>query len=312
MPWPSRPVVADESYDGAADLLSFVVSKSVTFHGLYNTDPTPLAAGAIEAGADIVRPLAAGVNHIDWSDDLWGYGAFWLHCMVRDEDGNTQVLTPVAHTRVSPVFSEDWQTFSAGSLPRGAGQRYNYGPSGNTSAEITEAGDLRMYGITSSPRWVYDTLSAAALANRTSEVVQVYMRITNLAEEQTRGGIGYNQTLNKFYGLSIQYDTTASLTRYRALRGSDINQIGGGPVLLSVAAGTPVDVLMEIDGSEIRFKVWEVGQPEPEAWVAFENSDAGMAIAWPRLDFTTRVTSTNYLVHGWSLGIGSPAERLFS
>ncbi len=310
---PTAPIVTGEDYDPDTDTLTFTVDEPVTLYALHNASATPLSAATIKAGAEITQALAAGIGYVDWVDDLWGAGTWYLHVMVEDADGLSTVLTPIQHVKPIPGFAEDWSLYSVGNAFADLEAEYTRNPNTISVAIAADASGpdgkrCEIIGVTSNERFISRDDITTALSFRTTERIQfrALLRMASLANARSFVGWAVDTT-NVHTGIHITRNAS-TWTIACQLEGNPNTPGSNSTNMLSgVADNALVRIVCEIDGLDIKGKAYLDGNPEPGSWTV---RTAASAISFPQLGLGVRVSGNGLWVLGYTLAIGMDAAEV--
>lgn len=254
-----------------------------------------------------LKPVSTGaydwvtVNGVRRSDDITihcGYGNLnadpgpgRLTFAVNDPDGDFNrrnpmgayygsiglgVQTRASLRRVSDSFTRT-ETNTWGSIGNAAGDTWTNGTSTGGTVNAT---DWSVSGGTARHSLPVDGAYRVSELSKTARLFincEVRVRITAPTSNVTGTGaissdIWFRATdVSNFLGVSIlfQIDETVQIAFYDRTAGSNRYLLNYTTIAgLSLSSTTSYDVRCQVEGSSLRAKIWEVGDPEPQDWQA--------------------------------------------
>ena len=308
----TAPVISGETYDPVADKLTLTVSEPVTLYALHNASATPLTAAAIKSGAEVTQALAAGVGYIDWNDDSWGAGTWYLHVAVEDADGLTDTIAPIEHIKPIPGFAEDWSAYAVGNTFTELAADYTRNASQLLCTIVADAAAPSGKGCdissnTSNERFMHRNDIDAALALRTTERIQWKGLVRMASLNNGRAWLGFSVDIGNLHTGIIISRTGSVWTVSCQLEGNPSSLSNTTAALTGLSDGDLVRVIGEIDGLDVKVKAYLDGDPVPGTWTT---RTAASAISLPELHLGARVTGVNMRVLGYTLAIGADAAEV--
>lgn len=312
----TAPVASSVSYDTGTDTLTMAVSEACTLYALHNASATPLSAAAIQSGAEVTQALAAGIGYISWDDATWGAGTWYLHLCIKDAAGNATVINPIQHVIPIPGFTETWSSYTAGDTWTQIDVAYTRNTSGIAPTIVADADSpsgkgLSLIGSTANERWISRDDISAALAVRTTERVNWLTKIKLGSAANARSAMGFMDGSSLNTGACISRGGVAGTWDIACqLAGNVSTKTSVTNILTGLADGAIYWIRGEIDGLDVKVRVWADGSGEPSGWNTAGQSatrTAGAAITIDSLDLTIRTAATMWTCLGYSIAIGADA-----
>lgn len=312
----TAPVASSVSYDTGTDTLTLTVAEACTLYALHNSSSTPLSAAAIQSGAEVTQALASGIGYITWDDAAWGAGTWYLHICLKDAAGNTSVLTPIEHVIPIPGFTETWSSYTVGDTWTQIDAAYTRNASGIAPTIVADADSpsgkgLSLIGSTANERWISRDDISAALAVRTTERVNWLTKIKLGSAANARSAMGFMDGSSLNTGACISRGGVAGTWDIACqLAGNVSTKTSVTNILTGLADGAIYWIRGEIDGLDVKVRVWADGSGEPSGWNTAGQSatrTAGAAITIDSLDLTIRTAATMWTCLGYSIAIGADA-----
>jgi len=305
------PVITGQSYDTPTNTLSADVSEGGTLYALFSASATLLDA-AIQSGATFTGAVDAGINSVVISEIGLTPGTWYLQWGVMDAAGNFSQGTPVTRVVAVPSAVETFSAYTVGDgyTQLNAGSpNYVRSSSSLTTAIVADAnstsGKALSLGV-SSNAFYYMTKSDfnAILAARTTEVVQVLVKFRLVATSTTqRAGFGRQaSSLNT----GFRFARTAVNSNFVGIQvAGDVNTATNYSAILSgVADGGLYSGRLEINGNDLKGRIWADGAGEPGTWTTITS---GSAVVFDNLALIGRASTPGIQLLGFSASVGGTA-----
>lgn len=206
-------------------------------------------------------------------------------------------------------FLEDWSSYAVGNTFTELDAAYSRSAATVAGTIVTNAdgpaGKALQFGVTSAAHQALtrDDISTA-IAARTTERIQVRCLWKMGTTASARGGFGHRIAADSHTGILI--------SRFSNINHEVYLQVAGNPSTFTntTGLGTGYDdgqlvwTLMEIDGNNLKGKVWLDGASEPGSWTT---RTEGSAISVSTMGMTLRTGNPSHELLGYRVAIGADA-----
>ena len=285
------PILSGQVYNSGTDILTVNSTEGGTFYGHWTTSPS-LSNALIQSGATTIIACAQGIGYYTVADVALAPGTWYLQYGVLDAASNFGAGVPVSQVIVAPSFVETWSSYVNGNGWTQLDVAYARSSSLISTTIQTDASGpaglaLRIGAASNNDyRINRDDITASLATRSTATRVQVLAKCRAVVVGvNQKAAIGYFDGANN-WGIRVARLGVNNNPVFLQ-SGGDVN---GGTNETSL--GTLNDsalfwIRIEVNGLDIKGKLWLDGAGEPGAWTT---RTLAANVAFPRLDLMVRAT----------------------
>ena len=304
----TAPVLSNQVFNSGTDVLTVDSTEGGTFYGHWSASAV-LSNALIQSSATTIIACAPGVGYYTVSDVGLAPGTWYLQYGIKDAANNFGAGVPVSQVIAAPTFTETWSSYVNGNNWTQLDVAYARSSANFSSTIQTDANGpaglaLRTGAAASNDyRINRDDITAALAIRSTSDRVQVLAKCRGTTTTTSqRAAIGYFDGTNN-WGIRVARGGVNNNPVY--LQSGGNVSTGGNETLLSTLNDSALFWMrIEVNGLDIKGKLWLDGASEPGAWVT---RTLASNVAFPRLDLMVRSADPCLDILGYSCTIGADA-----